>query len=358
MHRSSKVMDWSQSSYCSPRHCDSTQHGSARWMWLLLLFIIGGAVAMVIGIRNSNDAGLLPRVNRPSYQNAPSRKPIARSETKTRKSVWQDEMSERKPSAVEPPITSNAIMPSAPERRVIDMELVKQHLPKLIRKGLNGTFEPAPLWHLELSHFEVSKPLVALTFDAHYTDQYVDQVLNALREYDVYATFFPTGRWCEKFPEAIAKVANAGHEIGNHTYSHRKLTPLPDEAILDEVERAEQAIKAAIGGDENVIVPFVRPPYGDRDERVVKVLLQGGYIPTYWALDSWDWRSKMTARQVTERVVNKVRAGDIVLLHATSALTAKALPSILDGLKQRGFQPCSLTELIMAVDRGTGEAQH
>ena len=319
-------------------------------MWLLLLFIIGGAIAAIIGIQSSDNAEQLPRVNRPPYQNTPNRKSIAGAKTKLPEPMWQGKASEGKPLAAEPPIAPNAITPSMPKQRVIDMESVMQHLPKAIHDGLNGIFKPTPLWHLELAHLDVPKPLVALTFDAHYTDQYIDQVLDVLREYNAYATFFLTGRWCEKFPEALVRIANAGHEIGTHTYSHPKLTQLPDEAILDEVERAERVIKAVIGDDANVVVPFVRPPYGDRNKRVLKVLLQGGYIPTYWALDSWDWRSGMTSKRVTERVVNKVRAGDIVLLHATSALTADALPSILNGLKKRGLQPCSLTELIMAVE--------
>jgi peptidoglycan/xylan/chitin deacetylase (PgdA/CDA1 family) len=226
------------------------------------------------------------------------------------------------------------------------LDTLKPHLPIFLRRALDGERIERPLWELELSHLHVKVPSVALTLDAHFEDKYVPKILSVLKRYNVRVTFFLTGHWVDSFPDSLRAIASDGHELGNHTYSHPKLSSLPDDSIIEEVKRTEQAMLRVLN-DATPITPYVRPPYGDRDERVVHLLLSAGYIPTYWAVDSLDWKKGISGDEVVSRVLNKASSGDIILMHASSGITAEVLPRVIEGLFQKGFEVCSLSELIM-----------
>lgn len=226
------------------------------------------------------------------------------------------------------------------------LNILREHLPSPIREMVDGVEVDKQLWLLELSRLPVSDNSIALTFDAHFTDEHVPHILEVLERCDVHATFFVTGHWADTFPSTLKAIASYGHEIGNHTYSHPKLTSLSDERVVDEVKRAEQSILKAIG-DKSHLTPYVRPPYGDRDKRVAKILLKFGYIPTYWSIDGLDWKKGISQTEVIECVVTKASPGDIILLHATSHITANALLEIIDGLREKGLKPCTVSELVM-----------
>ena len=175
--------------------------------------------------------------------------------------------------------------------------------------------------------------VVALTFDAGGRDGgQTAVVLDTLRRFDARATFFLTGEWSEANPGMVRRMAAEGHELANHTYDHPDLTRVSDEEVLSQVLRAEQAVEKVVGVKPK---PYLRPPFGAFDQRVLGVVGKRGYEVVYWTLDSGDWRPEMTAQDVARRVGSRADVGDLVVLHCYPAKTAQALPAALETLRAR-----------------------
>lgn len=184
---------------------------------------------------------------------------------------------------------------------------------------------------------------VALTFDAGSSAEPTPAILKALDDAGVKATFFLTGKWCEKYPKMAARIVAAGHEIANHTYGHERLPNLSDEAIVEELQKADECIYNATGQHT---VTWFRPPFGARDKRVLEVAAKAGYRSAYWTLDSWDSvKRDITGAEIENRVIIKLAAGDVVLMHCGSEATSQALPGILRAVRTKGLQAVKVSEL-------------
>lgn len=184
---------------------------------------------------------------------------------------------------------------------------------------------------------------VALTFDAGASSVPTPSILKTLRDNGLHVTFFLTGKWCEKNPELVRQIAAEGHEIGNHTYSHPDLRKCTDEEIIDQLARTEELVRSLTGRSTK---PYFRPPFGGRDRRVLQVAGEQGYTSVYWSLDCLDaYKKGITADQITQRVLDRIQGGDIVLMHCGSAATAQALPELIAKLKEREFEIVKVSEL-------------
>jgi len=188
--------------------------------------------------------------------------------------------------------------------------------------------------------YPVDQPLVALTFDDGPTPAYTKPVLDLLETYDARATFFVTGHELTAHPELGRQILAAGHELGNHSWSHPRLVFRSTEDVREEIERTDDAIRAV--GQAGT--PAFRPPYFKRLLTVHQVL---GDRPAVLASIDADPRPD-TAEAIAARVLARVRPGDIVLLHVSYASrqsSRDALPLILEGLAEQGLQPVSLATL-------------
>lgn len=193
------------------------------------------------------------------------------------------------------------------------------------------------------------RPWVALTLDAGADAAPTPRMLEALRARGVTITFFLTGRWIRDNPDLVRQIVADGHEIANHTYSHPDLTTLEDDAIRSELADTEAILRETAPGAS--IRPFFRPPYGAYDERVLRVIIDEGYLPVYWTLDSLDSVGEpKTAAFLLERVTARLTPdelrGAIILAHCGSAATADALPQILDRLSAMGFEVRKLSDVM------------
>lgn len=186
---------------------------------------------------------------------------------------------------------------------------------------------------------------IALTFDAGADSAPASDILDTLAKHEVHATFFLTGKWIERNPELTRRIAAEGHEIGNHTYSHRCLTELSAEDIANEAEKTEQL---ALKLTDRTTKPLLRVPMGSRDDRVLQILKDLGYRSVYWDIDSWDAisRKRMTSAKIEERVLGMIRNGSIVLMHCGSRPTADALDSMLQKLIAQGYEQVTVGELL------------
>lgn len=212
---------------------------------------------------------------------------------------------------------------------------------------INGT-----VWADHIRDLDPDKPMIALTFDdgPHY--QETPRLLEILDKYDVKSTFFVLGdrvTWGESNKKALKAVYDAGHEVGSHTYTHAHLKTLSAEEITEEVTKTRDVIYSVIG--EYPV--FVRPPYGQYDEKVQK----NAYAPLVnWHIDSEDWKSKDTDT-IVEHVLAEARDGMIVLMHDIHWFTVDAVERIIPELQARGYQIVTVRELLyhhdVEIENGT-----
>lgn len=184
---------------------------------------------------------------------------------------------------------------------------------------------------------------VALTFDDGPVPN-TRPILDALAEVDARASFFMTGQMASTNPGIAADVAAAGHDLGNHGWSHTDFTELSDDELDSELSRTAEAVEAATG----IRPSMVRPPYGSLNAQV----RQTAELPMImWSTDSRDWDHR-SAAQTHQQVLDKVAPGDIVLLHDLEASTAEAVPLILRDLLAKGYHLVTVSEIL----GGPGEA--
>lgn len=166
------------------------------------------------------------------------------------------------------------------------------------------------------SEVSTNQKVVALTFDDGPYPPYTDMILDVLKEYNVPATFFVVGRNVEKHPETLQRIISEGHQIGNHTYNHIDLLKANKATIIQEIDKTNQVVRAAIGFAPNI----VRPPHGFRDPVVMEVMQERGLKVVEWSVMSRDWTNP-GVDVIVERTLKKVKNGSVILLHDGDGIT-------------------------------------
>jgi peptidoglycan-N-acetylglucosamine deacetylase len=178
--------------------------------------------------------------------------------------------------------------------------------------------------------------VVYLTFDDGPTPAYTPRVLALLARHRARATFFVVGRNAATWPGLVRRELAAGHGVGNHTWSHRRLTGLRGGRLQAEVGAASAAIRRATGSGPRCL----RPPYGTVDAASAYQVRALGLRLVLWDVDSNDWR-RPGAGVIAGRVLSRVRSGDVVLFHdggGNREQTLAALDQVLSALSARGFR--------------------
>ena len=180
---------------------------------------------------------------------------------------------------------------------------------------------------------------VALTFDDGPHPVYTPQLLDGLKERGVHATFFVVGENIPGNEEILKRMDAEGHLIGNHTYSHVKLSELDIARACAEVEKTNALICEVTGKEPE----FIRPPFGEW-KKAMECSFE--MIPVLWDVDPLDWTTKNTAL-VVERVLKDTKPGDIILLHDYYQSSVDAALEIVDALMERGYKFVTVDELIL-----------
>ena len=196
-----------------------------------------------------------------------------------------------------------------------------------------------PIYSVEPSDSQ-AKP-IALTFNCAWDNGDVQTILDILKQNEITATFFLVGEWAEKYPDSVKAIAQAGHEIGNHSYSHADFATLGEKQLVEEISKCSSAIEQITGR----VPEFVRPPSGSYSDAAIAVIERMGMVPIQWDADSLDWKS-VSARQIVKNVTKKSQPGSIVLLHCGAKNTASALPSLIEKLKKDGYTFTTVGKLI------------
>jgi peptidoglycan-N-acetylglucosamine deacetylase len=189
---------------------------------------------------------------------------------------------------------------------------------------------------------------VSLTFDDGPNPRATPAILDVLRREGVHATFFVLGRHAERWPELVRRMADEGHQLGNHGYWHRKLHRRSPAYVRDDLRRGTAAIVHASGG----VAPKVfRAPHGFRSPWVTPIAASLGQRTIGWTLGVWD-SAKPGPEQIASRALHGMHPGAILLLHDGDGYdaegdrmqTAEALPLIIHGLRDRGLRFATLPE--------------
>ncbi len=190
---------------------------------------------------------------------------------------------------------------------------------------------------------ECNEKKIAVSFDAAWGNDDTETLIDILAQYDVPATFFVVGAWVDKYPDSVKQLSNAGHQVQNHSNTHPYMTKLSLNQMCEEINACNEKIKAITGKTPSLF----RPPYGDYDSAVVKATESLNMNAVQWNVDSLDWKENATAKSISERVINKVCPGSIILMHNDAEHTPEALPIILDTLKKDGYEFVFISDLIM-----------
>ncbi|MDW7650033.1 MAG: polysaccharide deacetylase family protein, partial [Bacillota bacterium] len=189
---------------------------------------------------------------------------------------------------------------------------------------------------------------IALTFDAGWLYDQTVPLLDILDDYYVNATFFPRALWVKDHPELARQIVTRGHIIENHSLTHGDMTKLSDAQIVNELQESQNIIRETTSSN-----PYLfRPPYGAYDSRLLKILAEEGFPYTVmWTVDTHDWAEeiggqKVTADYLVNRVLNNASDNGIILMHVGGYKTLDALPRIITGLREKGYQLVTVNEML------------
>jgi peptidoglycan/xylan/chitin deacetylase (PgdA/CDA1 family) len=192
--------------------------------------------------------------------------------------------------------------------------------------------------------------VVALTFDAGADRGFAVSILDSLQREGVPASFGLTGVWTERNGDLVARIAQEGHVIINHSYDHSSFTGNSAGRVLSRAERwaqldrAEQLIAGVTG---RTTKPFFRPPYGDYDASVNNDVGARGYgYNVMWTIDSQGWLGIATDA-IVRRCLDLAVPGAVYVFHVGAASAdAQALPGIIEGLRAQGYGFATVADLV------------
>ena len=188
---------------------------------------------------------------------------------------------------------------------------------------------------------ESDKKQVAISFDAAWGNEQTNTLLEILDKYDVKSTFFLVGQWVDKYPDDVKNIAEHGHDIGNHSNTHPHLPELNVSDATAEIQECNNKVEKITGKCPTLF----RPPYGDYNNDVVKAVKGLGMYCVQWDVDSLDWKDP-SPEQLCQNVISKLKDGSIVLLHNGATNTPAALPSIIECIKEKGYEIVPISQLI------------
>ena len=195
--------------------------------------------------------------------------------------------------------------------------------------------------YLPIYDVQTEENKVALTMNCAWNAEDIDKILEILEENNVKITFFIVGDWIEKYPEAVKKVYEAGHEIGTHSDTHPHVNNLSYEENVKQLENSNDKIEKITGTRTNLY----RTPYGEYNQTVIKAAQDKGYYTIQWNLDTLDYTG-LTGEEMWNRIKDKIGSGDIILMHNGTEHTADSLDKIIKNIKEKNLEVVKISDLI------------
>ena len=207
-----------------------------------------------------------------------------------------------------------------------------------------GTRGPLDLVLHAIRHGRRDRDVIALTFDDGPDPLRTPALLDALAEMNCKATFFLVGADVDANRELCRRIAREGHELGNHTYTHRYLPLARSTKVAKELEATDRAIVDATG----ITPTLARPPYGGRRPSTVRAFARAAKRLVLWDVNSFDWKGK-PAREVADRVLDLAKPGSIILMHEArdgGEVTVDAVRMLVPALRAKGYELVTVSNAI------------
>jgi len=197
-----------------------------------------------------------------------------------------------------------------------------------------------------ISRVETTEKVVALTFDDGPMPGRTQTILSILKENETKATFFLVGEAVSAHPQEAALIIKAGHEVGNHSYTHQRMVFKSTSFISDELKRTDDALREAGAVDP---IHF-RPPYGKKLVVLPYYLWRNDILSIGWDVEPESYGQAVNnIADISQHVINNVKPGSIILLHVmfkSREPTMNAVPQIIEGLKAKGYRFLTISELL------------
>lgn len=184
------------------------------------------------------------------------------------------------------------------------------------------------------------KPVVAFLINVAWGNEYIPGILETLDKHKVKSTFFFDGSWVKKNPDLARSIYKAGHEIGNHAYSHPDLQGCSKAQTMEEIKKTNEVIEKTLG----VKPTWFAPPSGSFNRVTVQTAHELGMHTILWTVDTVDWRKPAT-HEMVNRVVSQVENGTMILMHPTQP-TMEGMEAMITGIKGKGYQLGTVSSLM------------
>jgi len=194
---------------------------------------------------------------------------------------------------------------------------------------------------LPVYNVDIKDKKLSLTINCAWNADDIDSILETLKNNNIKLTFFIVGDWADKFPEAVKKISDAGHEIGNHSNTHPHVNNLGETENIKEIQSCSEKIEKLTGKKTTLY----RAPYGEYNNIVIRSSKAVNHIPVQWNLDTLDYTG-LTGEEMWKRLDGKLSKGSIILMHGGTENTANSLDMIIKNIKQQGFEIVPVSEII------------
>lgn len=184
------------------------------------------------------------------------------------------------------------------------------------------------------------KPMVSFIINVAWGNEYLSNMLATLKRHHVSASFFLEGNWVKKNPDLARMIVDAGHEVGNHSYSHPDMKRITSNRAREEIIRTNEVIEATTGND----CKWFAPPSGSYSEDTIKIAAEIKMKAVMWTVDTVDWQNP-SPDVLINRVIGKIGNGSLILMHPTQS-TAKALDRLIVLIEQRNLEIGTVSELM------------
>lgn len=184
------------------------------------------------------------------------------------------------------------------------------------------------------------KPMVSFIINVAWGNEYLSEILATLKKHHISTSFFLEGNWVKRNPELAKMIVSAGHEVGNHSYSHPDMKKLTGAMAREQMIKTNEVIEAATGEK----CEWFAPPSGSYRDEIVKVADELRMKTVMWTVDTVDWR-KPSTETLINRVMTKIDNGSMVLMHPTES-TAKSLDRLITLIEQKNLQIVTVSELM------------
>ncbi|NWQ44199.1 polysaccharide deacetylase family protein [Bacillus sp. EB106-08-02-XG196] len=211
---------------------------------------------------------------------------------------------------------------------------------KLVYKQTEPTIHLNELTPSPIYRGHPDKPMVSFIINVAWGNEYLPEMLASLKKHQVKASFFLEGRWVKNNPELAKMIVSAGHEVGNHSYTHPDMKRISAAQTREQLVKTNEVIEASTGKKSI----WFAPPSGSYRDETVTIAAELKMKTVMWTVDTIDWQ-KPSPDQLINRVTSKISNGSMVLMHPTES-TAKSLDTLITLIEEKGLKIGTVSDLM------------